>query len=211
MTPIHTVLLAAAASLLAACSSSTDDASANTSGAAGASGAAGTSTAAGTGGSAGAGGTEAAGSSAAGASSTDQLPPKGKAALEAWLATEAYLAWHCEPAPHAAKQPSAHSGNRVCSNDLTAAWTGGGERPKGSASVKVLYDASLTKVVGHAVSLKEADASNAGGGWYWYERVGTSVYADGAGVSLCVGCHANAGTTSTSAHSGDYVYTAVTP
>lgn len=209
MTPTQTLLLATAAALLAACSSS-DDSPSNTASAAGAAGT--SSTGGASSGSAGSGGTaQAAGSGTGGAASADQLPPKGKAALEAWLATEAYLSWHCEPEPHAAKQPSAHPGNRVCSNDLTASWTGSGERPKGSASVKVLYDAGLTKVVGHAVSIKDADASAQGAGWYWYERIGSSVYADGLGVQLCVGCHANAGMTATSPHSGDYVYTAVTP
>lgn len=209
MPPTQPRLLAAAISLLAACSSA-DETPSGTSSAPGAAGS--SSTGGASSGSAGAGGTsQAAGSGAAGAASSDQLPPKGKAALEAWLATEAYLSWHCEPEPHPAKQPSAHPVNRVCSNDLTASWTGSGERPKGSASVKVLYDATLTKVVGHAVSVKDSGASGQGAGWYWYERIGSSVYADGLGVQLCVGCHANAGKTATSPHSGDYVYTEVTP
>ena len=31
----------------------------------------------------------------------------------------------------------------------------------------------------------------AGNGWYWYEGVGASVYADGTGEGLCTGCHSN--------------------
>ena len=173
----------------------------------------------GAGGSAGAGGTGGSGGSSSGGTGggaagtgVSQIPPSGGAALEAWLAGGAYLAWHCEGAPHPAKSPSAHVGNRICSNDLAADWAGQGERPSGSASVKELYDPGLAKLVGYAVATKVGPNSDGGASWYWYERVGSSVYADAKGKALCTGCHSSAGSgpsTTTSAHSGDFVFTQV--
>jgi hypothetical protein len=53
-----------------------------------------------------------------------------------------------------------------------------------------------TDALGYAVYLK-TDADSAGGdNWYWYERIGEDVVADGMGdsgtaKSICVGCHAS--------------------
>jgi hypothetical protein len=139
-----------------------------------------------------------------------QTPPtSGRADIEKWLGDASYKTWACEPSVHAARSPSPHGFNRICSNDViagaaagTAAW------PRGAASVKELYDsATATAPVGFAVYLK-TDASSAGGAnWYWYERVpaasdaphdGNGVVADGKGdsgaaKSVCVGCHGGAG------------------
>jgi hypothetical protein len=64
--------------------------------------------------------------------------------------------------------------------------------PKGSAAVKELLDAS-GKLSGWAVSVKTAEDSAAGQGWYWYEILGTeasgNVVASANGVPLCFGCH----------------------
>ncbi len=144
----------------------------------------------------------------AGATTGDaQTPPTGADALEAWLAQGSYRAWHCEPAPHAARSPSPHGTDRVCSNDLLAAH-GDGEFPIGAAAVKELDDGDA--VTGHAVYRKVS----AGGGeaWYWFEKVGDRINADGAGSSgepkdVCVGCHAGAGHDGRSGH--DFVFTQV--
>ncbi len=130
----------------------------------------------------------------------DQTPAIGATAVEAWLAEAHYEAWACESAVHAAREPSPHGFNRICSNDLIAAnATGSGAWPEGSAGVKELY-ASLdaTTPIGFAVYLKQdADSAN-GANWYWYERIGSDVIADGTGGSgaardICVGCHVGAG------------------
>jgi hypothetical protein len=162
-------------------------------------------------------------------SSNSQTPPiSGRADIEKWLGDGAYKTWTCEPAVHAARSPSPHGFNRICSNDLIAqAATGTSSWPKGSAAVKEIY-ASMTATtpVGYAVYLKTAADSAAGAAWYWYERVpldseaphdANGVVADGKGgdgtpKSICVGCHAAAGTDAPhtpSTGGRDQVYTPV--
>lgn len=154
-------------------------------------------------------------------SGTAQLPPRGRVAVEAWLASGAYRMWHCEPTPHAARSPSPHGINRICSNAALSAHAGSGEYPVGSAAVKELYDAAGTAVVGYAV-YTHVSAGTMGNNWYWYERVpltsgaphdANGTVADGIGdtgpaASICVGCHAATGVDAM--HSGhDFVYTQV--
>jgi hypothetical protein len=161
-------------------------------------------------------------------SQADQTPPQQAKALEAWLSAGSYKDWQCESAVHASRDPSPHSFNRICSNDLisnnasgTSAW------PAGAAAVKELYaSADATKPVGYAVYLKTTADSAAGTNWYWYERVpldsaaphdADGVVADGMGdsgtaKSICVGCHVAAGSDAAhtpSAHGRDEVYTPV--
>ncbi|HVZ71320.1 MAG TPA: hypothetical protein VHJ20_03005 [Polyangia bacterium] len=154
--------------------------------------------------------------------------PQGATAVEAWLSAGSYKQWHCEPAVHAARSPSPHGFNRICSNDLVASnATGTAAWPQGAAAVKeLLASATSTTPVGYAFYTKTAADSAAGANWYWYERVPTDsdvphdangVVADGMGSSgpaqtICVGCHAAAG--SDAAHTPspggrDEVYTAV--
>lgn len=157
-----------------------------------------------------------------------QTPPQGRVNVEAWLAKGDYEAWHCETNVHEARSPSPHGFNRICSNDLVASnATGTDPWPAGAALVKELYaSADDSEPVGYAVSLKlEADSAD-GANWYWYERVPTEsdaphdengVVADGVGSegaakTICVGCHAGAG--SDAAHTPtpggrDQVYTPV--
>jgi hypothetical protein len=131
----------------------------------------------------------------------DQTPPTGHDAVESWLAGGAYKLWASEPAIHASRSPSPHNFNRIFSNEILAAnATGTGAWPKGAAAVKELYSAETdTTPSGYAVYLKLADDSAAGANWYWYERIPDgSIAADGNGDSgtaktLCVGCHAAAG------------------
>lgn len=140
-----------------------------------------------------------------------QTPATGPAAdIDAWIAKGDYKTWHCETAAHTARSPSPHGGNRICSNDLLSAHTTG-EYPVGAASVKELYDAANTTIVGYAMARK----MSAGGGdsWYWYE-VNSGVVANGLGKTgtpagnICVGCHSATG--KDAMHSGhDLVYTQV--
>lgn len=154
------------------------------------------------------------------AQGSDQLPPRGADAVEAWLADGAYLAWTCEPQPHAARSPSPHGINRICSNDLLSAH-GDGEYPVGAASVKELLADDNTTIVGYAVAT-HVDAGTDGSNWYWYERVpldhpaphdengvvADALGADGPALDICVACHSAAG--SDEAHFGhDFVYTQV--
>jgi hypothetical protein len=148
-----------------------------------------------------------------------ETPPQGAANVQAWLATGVYKNWSCETAAHAARPPSPHGFDRVCSNAAiagnaagTAAW------PVGAAAVKELF-AALTDTTpgGYAVYLKTADDTTAGGAvWYWYEQPpGMSPLADGLGnsgnaMSICVSCHSLAGADAgTSPGSRDLVYTPV--
>jgi hypothetical protein len=139
-----------------------------------------------------------------------QTPPTGAAAVDSWLATRSYASWHCEPEPHAARSPSPHGKNRICTNDVLSS-NSGGPYAKGAAAVKELFDGS-GNLAGHAVALHAGDG-NQGGDWYWYEKMGSTVAVDGRGDSgvakmVCVGCHQGAG--SDAAHPGhDFVYTQV--
>ena len=131
-----------------------------------------------------------------------QTPPSGTTALEAWLAGGAYKAWACEAGPMDARPNGAHGRNRVCSNAL-AQKNSGGEYAVGAASVKELYDGGGA-IIGYAVS-RHIKAGATADSWYWYERSGSRVIADGVGVGLCDGCHKAAG--SDASHQGhDYVY-----
>jgi hypothetical protein len=158
-----------------------------------------------------------------------QTPPtNGASQLEAWLEKGDYKSWACESVEHPQMKVSPHGVNRVCSNGLAAGFKGAlsDERPLGTASVKELYD-DASALVGYAVGVKIAAESSAGASWYWYERVPlssaaphdkTGVVADGLGdtgpaKTICVGCHAGAGSDATHAVTGssDYVYLQVAP
>lgn len=134
-----------------------------------------------------------------------QTPPTGQAALDPWLASGVYKAWACESGPMSPRPNGAHGRNRVCSNSLVQRNTGG-EYAVGAASVKELFDGG-GQLTGYAVS-RHIKAGSAPDTWYWYEKLGNSVVADGTAVSLCSGCHSEAGMDAT--HQGhDYVYVQV--
>jgi hypothetical protein len=153
-----------------------------------------------------------------------ETPPTTNGAdVEAWLKKGAYKSWSCETVDHPQLKVSPHGQNRVCSNTLAASFAGttADERPVGTASVKELLDDAST-LVGYAVGVKIDAKSDGGANWYWYERVPLSsmaphdsngVVADGLGSagtaqSICVGCHAGAGSNEghTVMGSSDYVY-----
>ena len=116
-----------------------------------------------------------------------QLPPTNRAALDTWLAAGHYKSWRCEPFISTPRPGSAHSRARICSNaalstaDLSTI-------PVGAASVKELYDSS-DQLRGYAVSRKLGATKS---DWYWYEKYGSSTYADGINVGLCANCHSGA-------------------
>ena len=128
---------------------------------------------------------------------------------------------------HPAMGVSPHGVNKICSNTLEAGFTGaaGTERPVGTAGVKELYDDSMA-LVGYAVYVKTKATSAGGDNWYFYERVpltstvphnAKGVVADGLGSagaadSICVSCHAAAGSdmTHTVSGSSDFVYDQIT-
>jgi hypothetical protein len=112
-----------------------------------------------------------------------ELPPTGASAIVPWLEAGLYKGWKCEPAPHPAAAGSAHSANRICSNAKLSGH-GDGPYPVGAANVKELYTGA--NITGYAVMIKGPSS------WYYYERLGASVVADGNDVPLCQGCHARA-------------------
>lgn len=128
-----------------------------------------------------------------------QLPPTASAMeLEQWLASGAYKQWACEKDPHTARSGSAHAANRICSNDLLSG-SASGEFPVGAASVKELFDGG-GQIIGYAVGVRtKAGATDSA--WFWYERVGSSIYANGSGVPLCANCHRGA--------PRDYIFTQI--
>ena len=157
----------------------------------------------GSGGSGGSGGGGATDGSSPGTGPT-QTPPQGTAAMDAWISAGHYKTWRCEATASSARPNGAHGANRICSNDL-ASQHGAGEYPVGAASVKELHSSVTgTTPTGHAVALKVASGKT-GAAWYWYEKIGARVVADGANVGICAGCHSLAGADAT--HQGhDFVY-----
>jgi hypothetical protein len=122
-----------------------------------------------------------------------EVPPTSAAEMAAWLAAGSYLQWNCETSPQKGRLSSPHGTNRICSNASLAA-SDSGAYPVGSAGVKELY--SGDKIIGYAVYLKVA-AGEGAATWYWYEKIGSSIIADGIGdkgsaKSTCVSCHAGA-------------------
>ncbi len=120
-------------------------------------------------------------------------PTTGAADIERWLATGAYRAWRCEAERHPARAGSAHSANRICTNERLSASEGTGEYPVGSAAVKELFNSAGT-LTGYAVSVRVREGGG-GAGWYWYERLAPGrVVADSTGDrggarTICVSCH----------------------
>ena len=129
--------------------------------------------------------------------------------------------WHCEADSHAARSPSPHGINRICSNNLLADHADPEDYPVGAASVKELYDDLGQTIVGYAVN-RRMTAGTDDAAWFYYERVpldhpaphdANGVVALGTGdtaaaAAICVGCHNAAG--SDVDHPGqDNVYTRV--
>jgi hypothetical protein len=120
-----------------------------------------------------------------------QMPPSDGAALLSWLQAGHYRAWRGEGFRHPSNGP--HFGNvQTFVNDAlydSLIRIPPGEHVRGSAAVKEMYGSDGEEVRGWSVSLKVDDDSSGGDGWYWYERFGSAVFADGRGVSICTQCH----------------------
>jgi hypothetical protein len=115
--------------------------------------------------------------------------------VQAWLAQASYTSWHCEAAPHAARSPSPHGTNRICSNEL-ASTHGAGEYPVDAAAVKEIYDGT-GQVHAYAV-YRHVSAGPGGANWFWFEGAASDVFAFGLGDSgaphdSCANCHGAAG------------------
>lgn len=144
-----------------------------------------------------------------------QTPPQGTpAAIDAWIAAGSYkgAGWKCEAAPHPARSPSPHGVNLICNNTKLSGTAAPADYPFGAASVKELYAADNTTIIGYATGLKLQNGASTGDKWYWYEKLSGSVVYNGKGTAansdVCSGCHAGAG--SDAAHPGrDFVYTQV--
>src|SRR5207253_385956 len=110
---------------------------------------------------------------------TADAPPTASAAeVQAWLAAGSYKSWHCESAPHAARSPSPHGTNRICSNEASSQH-GQGEYPVDTAAVKEVYDAG-GNVHAYAV-YRHVRAGSDGASWFWFEGAGSDVFAFGLG------------------------------
>jgi hypothetical protein len=115
--------------------------------------------------------------------------PTNSSELLPWLRAGGYLGWHAESTRHISGGP--HTTNvRTYVNDLLLASlsANGAAHPRGAAAVKELYGLASSPI-GWAVEVKVDEQSEGGVGWYWYERVGSSVFADGVGRAICTGCH----------------------
>lgn len=119
-----------------------------------------------------------------------QLPPRGADDLMTWLDAGHYQAWSCEAEPHEPRAPSAHSANRICSNDAVAGAANTARYPVGAASVKEIFDSQGT-LFAFAVSRRVGTGTN-GDSWYWFEGTRDTTYADGEGAGGCIGCHGTA-------------------
>ncbi|HEY5925362.1 MAG TPA: hypothetical protein VIV11_26945 [Kofleriaceae bacterium] len=129
-----------------------------------------------------------------------QTPPRGSDDLITWIEAGHYQAWACEPAPHPPRSPSAHSANRICSNELLASATGTGAFPVGAATVKEIFNSSGAIAL-YAVARRVDDGPD-GNSWYWFEGKRGDAHYNGEGEDLCVGCHARA--------PRDFLFTVVT-
>jgi hypothetical protein len=149
------------------------------------------------------------------AAGDSQSPPQGTpAAIDAWITAASYkgAGWKCETASHDGRSPSPHGKNRICNNTKLTATAAGAKYPFGAASVKELFAADGTTIVGYATGIKLYDGASDGSKWYWYEKMNGGVAFNGIGkkdnTDVCSGCHVGAGTDA--GHSGrDFVYTQV--
>lgn len=118
--------------------------------------------------------------------------PIGGAQLRPWLQAGNYVGWRAESALHPSGGPHL-TDVRTFVNDVLfeSLSAGNAVHPRGAAAVKELYGAAAV-LRGWAVSVKVADDSDGGSGWYWYERVDSGVFADGNGAAVCTSCHRDA-------------------
>jgi hypothetical protein len=113
------------------------------------------------------------------------------AGLQAWLGAGEYAEFPAESEVHASTGPHGRVRSFASPSLFESLSAGGGDHPRGAGAVKELYDGDDLR--GWAVSVKIADDSAGGEGWYWYEVDGTGAGAspavDGTGADGCTGCH----------------------
>jgi len=119
------------------------------------------------------------------------IVPQVAAELFAYLQAGEYKKFAHETGVHPSNGP--HGSVQTYLNPiLEESLKAGNEvHPVNAAAVKELYNTGGT-LIGWAVSVKTAAASDDGNGWYWYENFSTTQnrpIADGKGVGLCAGCH----------------------
>jgi hypothetical protein len=117
--------------------------------------------------------------------------PSNAAELTPFLEDNGYSGFNAESAVHAGSGSSPHGMVRVYVNDILdqSLADGNSSHPIGSSAIKELYGADGTTRVGWAVSVKTAEDSGDGMGWYWYRSINGDMTADGNGVAECTGCH----------------------
>jgi hypothetical protein len=120
------------------------------------------------------------------------IVPPAAADLFPYLQSGEYRQFAHESGVHPSNGP--HGNVRTYVNPiLEESLKAGNEvHPVNAAAVKELYTAGGT-LIGWAVSVKTAEESDEGRGWYWYEVFSTTQnrpIANGKGVALCTGCHA---------------------
>lgn len=132
------------------------------------------------------------GDGAAGGTSELDAPDEEQA-LVAFLNAKHYAGWAKEPDFHASAGPHG-DGVRVYYSPKAAVTVkrGATTLPAGAATVKELTSGG--SLYGYAVWVKVQDASDAGNGFFWYERIAQgggvfSVYGNARGSGDCVGCH----------------------
>jgi len=118
-----------------------------------------------------------------------QTPPiSSAAAIEAWLQAGSYKNWACEAQAQAPRAGSGHTPARICSSPLLEL-QGDGNFPVGAASVKELF--SNGQLNGYALGVK-VQAGNSADSWFWYERIGSSTFANSTAAAICENCHRTA-------------------
>jgi hypothetical protein len=135
------------------------------------------------------------------------FPPTSTAkAVTEWLDEGHYLDWACEEEKTVKDDGAAAihvhgASSRVCSNILLATARGGDRFPRGSASVKEVYDAD-DNLLARMVAAKVSENSDAGDGWFWSDGASLA----GVGADECTGCHAASGSDAEHPGAGDFVY-----
>lgn len=126
-----------------------------------------------------------------------EVVPATADALFKYLQDRQYQTLPAEAAVHASTGP--HGQVRTYVNTLLndSLLSNNTSHPKGSASIKELYNSDGATLKGWAVSVKVDDANGDGKDWYWYEVFsttdGSNPVADGTDVGLCSGCHSGGG------------------
>lgn len=114
--------------------------------------------------------------------------PMNAADLETFISGGTYQSWDGESAVHPSTGPHGMVRTYVNQTLFDSLTANNASHPVCSAAIKELYENDGTTISGYAVTVKATNGTS-GGDWYWYERIGNNVVADGTGVGGCTGCH----------------------